>query len=104
MMIVYGLPYYLSRDMPNGVPFPHQLFVARSAAEAGTLYPQRCRHPAACLGAEPRIWVVGNRHQLNPYRAVTRAQAAVLRPRYQLSLVKHVRGLTVFLLVRKTGA
>ncbi|HET9969949.1 MAG TPA: glycosyltransferase family 39 protein [Streptosporangiaceae bacterium] len=104
MMIVYGLPYYLSRNMPNGVPFPHQLFVARPAAEAGTLYPQQCRHPAACLGAEPRIWVVGNRHQLNPYRAVTPAQAAVLRPRYRLSLVKHVRGLTVFLLVRKTGA
>lgn len=104
MMIVYGLPYYLSRDMPNGVPFPHQLFVARPAAEAGTLYPQRCRHPAACLGAEPRIWVVGNRHQLNPYRAVTRAQAAVLRPRYRLSLVKHVRGLTVFLLTRTAGA
>jgi hypothetical protein len=35
-------------------------------------------HPAACLGAEPRIWVVGNRHQLNPYRAVTPAQAAAL--------------------------
>jgi mannosyltransferase len=104
MMIGYGLSYYLSRDMPNGVPFPHQLFVARPAAEAGTLYPQLCRHPAACLGAEPRIWVVGNRHQLNPYRAVTPGQAAVLRPRYRLSLVKHVRGLTVFLLTRKAGA
>jgi len=104
MMIGDGISYYLPMDMPNGVPFPRQLFVARPAAEAGTLYPQLCRHPAACLGAEPRIWIVGNRHQLNPYRAVTRAQAAVLRPRYQLSLVKHVRGLTVFLLVRKTGA
>jgi len=104
MMIGDGLPYYLSRDMPNGGPFPHQLFVARSAAEAGTLYPQLCRHPAACLGAEPRIWVVGNRRQLNPYRAVTPGQAAVLRPRYRLSLVKHVRGLTVFLLTRKAGA
>ena len=104
MMIGDGLTYYLSRDMTNGVPFPHQLFVARPAAEAGTLYPQRCRQPAACLGAEPRIWVVGNRHQLNPYRAVTPAQAAVLRPRYRLSLVKHVRGLTVFLLTRTAGA
>jgi hypothetical protein len=46
---------------------------------------------------------VANRHQLNPYRAVTPAQAAVLRPRYRLSLVKHVRGLTVFLLTRKAG-
>ena len=51
LMIGYGLQYYLSRDMPNGVPAPHQLFVDRSAAQAGTLYPQPCRHPAACLGA-----------------------------------------------------
>ena len=35
---------------------------------------------------------------------MTRAQAAVLRPRYRLSLVKHVRGLTVFLLTRTAGA
>ena len=104
MMIGDGISYYLPMNMPNGVPFPRQLFVARPAAEAGTLYPRLCRHPAACLGGEPRIWVVGNRHQLNPYRAVTRAQSAALRPRYRLSLVKHVRGLTVFLLVRKTGA
>jgi mannosyltransferase len=104
MMIGYGLAYYLSRDLPNGVPFPNQLFVARSAAEAGTLYPQPCRRPAACLGTEPRIWVVGNRRQLNPYRAVTPSQAAVLRPRYRLGLVKHVRGLTVFLLTRTAGA
>jgi mannosyltransferase len=103
LMIGYGLPYYLSRDMPNEVPAPQQLFVARSAAQAGTLYPQPCRHPAACLGAEPRIWVVGSGRQLNPYQAVTPAQAAVLRPRYRLSLVKHVRGLTVFLLIRTDG-
>ncbi len=100
LMIGDGLQYYLARDMPNGVPAPHQLFVARSAAQAGTLYPQPCRHPATCLGAEPRIWVVGSGRQLNPYQAVTPAQAAVLRPRYRLSLVKHVRGLTVFLLTR----
>jgi mannosyltransferase len=99
-MIGYGLQYYLARDMPNGVPAPHQLFVARSAAQAGTLYPQPCRLPAACLGAEPRIWVVGSGRQLSPYQAVTPAQAAVLRPRYRLSLVKHLQGLTVFLLTR----
>jgi hypothetical protein len=43
---------------------------------------------------------VGSGRQLNPYQAVTPAQAAVLRPRYRLTLVKHVRGLTVFLLTR----
>jgi hypothetical protein len=31
---------------------------------------------------------------------VTPAQAAVLRPRYRLSLVKHQRSLTMFLLTR----
>jgi mannosyltransferase len=103
-MIGYGLQYYLSGDMPNAVPAPHQLFVARSATQAGTLYPQPCRNPAACLSAEPRIWVVGGGHQRNPYQAVTPAQAAVLRPHYRLSLVKHVRGLTVFLLIRTDQA
>jgi mannosyltransferase len=100
LMIGDGLHYYLSRDMPNGVPVPRQLFVAQSAAQAGTLYPRPCRDPAACLGAEPRIWVVGSGRQLSPYQAVTPAQASLLRLRYRVSLVKHVRGLTVFLLTR----
>jgi mannosyltransferase len=100
LMVGYGLQYYLARDMPNGVPVPHQLFIARTAAEAGTLYPEPCRQPAACLGAEPRIWVIGVGRQRSPYQAVTPAQAAVLRPRYRLSLVKHERGLTAFLLTR----
>jgi mannosyltransferase len=100
LMVGYGLQYYLARDMPNGVPVPHQLFIARTAAEAGTLYPEPCWQPAACLGAEPRIWVIGVGRQKSPYRAVTPAQAAVLRPRYRLSLVKHERGLTTFLLTR----
>jgi mannosyltransferase len=104
LMIGDGLQYYLSRDMPNAVPAPHQLFVAQSAAQAGTLYPRPCRDPAACLGTEPRIWVVGSGHRLSPYRAVTPAQASLLRPRYRVSLVKHVRGLTVFLLTRSPSA
>ena len=36
----------------------------------------------------------------SPYQAVTPAQAAVLRPHYRLSLVKHQRSLTMFLLTR----
>ena len=47
---------------------------------------------------------MGSGRQVNPYQAVTPSQAAVLRPRYRLTLVKHVRGLTVFLLIRRTGA
>ena len=100
LMVGYGLQYYLARDMPNGMPVPHELFIARTAAQAGTLYPEPCQRPAACLGAEPRIWVIGVGRQTSPYQAVTPAQAAVLRPRYRLSLVKHQRSLTMFLLTR----
>jgi hypothetical protein len=56
-----------------------------------------CQHPAACLGAERRIWVIGVGRQTSPYQAVTPAQAAVLRPRYRPSLVEHQRSLTMFL-------
>ena len=100
LMIGYGLQYYLARDMPNGVPVPHELFIAETAARTGTLYPVPCKHPAACLGQEPRIWVVGSGYSKNPYQAVTPAQATLLRQRYRLSSVKHVRSLTVFLLTR----
>jgi len=100
LMIGYGLQYYLARDMPNGVPVPRELFIAETAARAASLYPVPCRHPAACLGAEPRIWIVGSGYEKSPYQAVTPAQAALLRPRYRLSGVKHVQSLTVFLLTR----
>jgi len=46
---------------------------------------------------EPNI---GVGRQTSPYQAVTPPQAAVLRPRYRLSLVKHQRSLTMFLLTR----
>src|SRR5256886_710538 len=85
LMVGYGLQYYLARDMPNGVPVPHELFIARTAAEASTLYPEPCKQPAACLGAERRIWVIGVGRQKSPYQAVTPAQAAGLRPRYRLA-------------------
>ena len=100
LMIGYGLQYYLARDMPNGVPVPRELFIAETAARAGTLYPVPCKHPAACMGAEPRIWIIGSGYEKSPYQAVTPAQTAVLRPHYRLSLVKRVQSLTVFLLTR----
>ena len=100
LMIGFGLEYYLARDMPNGVPVPRELFVAETAAKAASLYPVPCKHPASCLGAEPRIWIVGGGYQKSPYQAVTPAQATLLRSRYRLSAVKRVRSLTVFLLTR----
>jgi mannosyltransferase len=100
LMIGNGLRYYLSRDIPNGRPAPRELFVAVSAARAGTLYPVLCHHPAACLSAEPRIWIIGGGREKSPYGAVTRAQAAALRPGYRLRQVSHVHSLTIFLFTR----
>src|SRR5690242_19944130 len=48
LMVGYGLQYYLARDMPNGMPVPRELFIARTATQAGTLYPEPCQQPAAC--------------------------------------------------------
>jgi mannosyltransferase len=83
------------------VPVPRELFIAERAAKAGTLLPRPCRQPAACLGQEPRIWIVGSSYVDSPYQAVTPAQAAVLRQHYRLSYLKRVRGLIVFLLLRR---
>jgi len=79
LMIGYGLQYYLARDLPPGTPAPHPLFIAETGAQASGLYPLPCRHPAGCLGAEPRIWIVASGSPRSPYSALTRAQAALLR-------------------------
>jgi mannosyltransferase len=101
LMIGYGLEYYMARDLPHGVRPPREVFVAETAAKAGSLYPVPCKDPAACLGREPRIWVVADGYARDPFRAVTPAEAALLRPRYQASYVRHVRSLTVFLLAHR---
>ena len=103
LMTDYGLEYYLARDLRRGVPLPRQLFIAETSAQAGSLYPVPCAHLAACLGQEPRIWIVGNGDLANPYQAVTAAEAALLRPHYRFSYRRHVPGLTVFLLVRTSS-
>jgi|HubBroStandDraft_3_1064219.scaffolds.fasta_scaffold20095_3 mannosyltransferase len=100
LMIGYGLEYYLARDLRPGIPLPRQLFIAETGTQDHGLYPLPCQHPAACLGAEPRIWIVASGSPRSPFSAVTRAQAALLRPHYRLSAVSHAPSLTVFLLVR----
>jgi mannosyltransferase len=100
LMIGYGLQYYLAQDLRPGTPAPRQLFIAETGAQADRLYPVPCQQPAACLGAEPRIWVVGSGYDPSPYWAVTPAQAALLRPHYRVEYVRHVPSLTVFLLER----
>jgi mannosyltransferase len=101
-MIGPGLQYYLQRDMRYGVPVPRELFVATTVPQSSQINPAACPRPAACLGDEPRIWIVGSGYLRDPYRAVTAGQAAVLRQRYRLGFTRHFRGLglTVFLLMR----
>jgi mannosyltransferase len=99
LLINYGVEYYLERDLPHG-SLPRQLLIAESSTQAGTLYPVWCRHPAACVGQEPRIWVVGSGRQDHLAAVLTPAQAAALRPNYRVSGISHVEGLTVFLLAR----
>jgi mannosyltransferase len=100
LAIGYGVQYYLAGDLRPGIPQPRQLFIAETGAQADTLYPVLCHHPAACLGSESRIWVVASGYDRSPYSAMSRNQAALLRPHYRLSEVRHVPSLTVFLLVR----
>ena len=100
LMIDLGVEYYLKGDLRHGVPAPRELFITGMAAQADHLYPVLCPHPAACLGQEPRIWIVGSGYGKSPDQAVTPAQAALLRQHYRLSFIKHVQSLTVFLLLR----
>jgi len=102
MMIDYGVRYYLGRDLPAGL-LPREIFVSRTAAQAGTLYPGLCQVPARCLGQRQRVWVVVYGWTRNPYRGVPKAEAAVLRLHFHVKLVRHVASMTVFQLVRSAG-
>jgi mannosyltransferase len=98
-MIDYGVEYYLSRDLP-AAEMPREVFVARSAASAGTLYSILCRHPVRCLDAAPRVWVVGTGFTRNPWRDLPANEVAALKTHYRLVRTRHVSDITIFLLVR----
>jgi mannosyltransferase len=104
LLIGTGVQYYLERDLPRGVPLPRQLFVPQQLAQDDALYPAACLRPAACLGQEPRIWVVESGEHQVPATNLTLAETALLRRSYRVSLVRHIPGLTVFLLVRTQPA
>jgi mannosyltransferase len=98
-MIDYGVEYYLSRDLP-AARMPRQVFVARSAAAAGTLYSILCAHPVRCLDDAPRVWVVGSGNTRNPWRDLPANEVAALKPLYRVTRIRHVNGLSIFLLTR----
>jgi len=100
LLVGPGIQYYLEQDLRPGVPAPPELFIAQTAAQADSLFPLQCAHLAACLGNYPRVWVVGRGN--TPFDAVSPGEAAVLRQKYrpEPELTWHVKGLTLFLLVR----
>jgi mannosyltransferase len=99
-MIDVGVEYYLGQDLPAG-KMPREVFVAKTAAEAGTMYPVMCTDAASCLGHAARVWIVGNRYKRNPYNDMPGAEVRALRGHYRLAAVRHVTGLNVYLLVRE---
>jgi hypothetical protein len=88
------------RPSRRGCPAHLSQLGVRPAGDHARLAAGHRRHPAACLGDEPRIWIVGSGRLKDPYRAIAANRAAVLRPRYRLSITRHFRGLTVFLVAR----
>lgn len=98
-MVDVGVDYYLSRDLP--VPrMPREVFVSRSAASLGAVYSSLCLHPAGCLDGARRVWVVSSGRDRHPWRQLTPAETAALRPHYRVHLAGRVRGITIFLLTR----
>ncbi|GAA2282402.1 hypothetical protein GCM10010430_80300 [Kitasatospora cystarginea] len=98
MMVGAGVAYHL----PDGVR-PRPLLIAETAARAEDLFPSECPVPVRCIGDVSRTWVVTIGTGDDPYQALPAGQAGALRAVFTPSEVRHVRGLTVSLLVRARG-
>ncbi|MGK4582618.1 glycosyltransferase family 39 protein [Kitasatospora sp. HPMI-4] len=98
MMVGPGVAYHL----PGGVR-PRPLLIARTAVRADDLFPTECPVPVRCIGDVSRTWVVTIGTGDDPYQALPADQAGALRAVFTPSEVRHVRGLTVSLLVRARG-
>lgn len=101
LMIDEGVRYYLEQD---GAVVPRQLSIAATAQQADGLYAVACKHPAACLGDENRIWIVSAGRETDVWTAVPPGEAAPLRARYHSVLTRHTEGLSIFLLQRDAPA
>ncbi|MFD7442237.1 glycosyltransferase family 39 protein [Streptomyces sp. NPDC059909] len=80
------------------------VFLAESAAERNHLRANECPDPAACVGSEPRVWLVVAGDQPNPLMGLPLAQRQALRAKYMPTRAEHVQGLTVALLERMPDA
>ncbi|MDH6577077.1 glycosyltransferase family 39 protein [Kitasatospora sp. MAP5-34] len=96
MMIGPGVTYYL----PPGV-HPVPLLIERTAVQADDLFAVPCPAPAECTGNVNRAWVVTIGTGDNPYQDFPADQARALATAFTPTEVRHVRALTVSLLVRR---
>ncbi|MFF3454562.1 glycosyltransferase family 39 protein [Streptomyces sp. NPDC002730] len=88
-----GVTFYLPRDLKL-----RDVFLGLPATERNDLTPADCPAPAACLGAEPRIWLVAAWNPQDPIKQLPAAQAQALREHYVVTRAERVSGLTVALL------
>lgn len=92
-----GVGYYLPRNL-----HPRDVFLATSAAQNRSLSsPVECPDPAACLHDAARIWLVAPAAAGYPLRAVSPAQATLLRTDYLPVEERDLTGVTVTLLQRR---
>jgi mannosyltransferase len=96
-MVDIGVDYYL-----RGRAKPADVFLIKTPAQAGRLTAVECAHPARCLRGEPRLWVVYQGNERDPYAAIEPAKAAALHAaRYATQRVYAEDGLTVALMTRE---
>ncbi|GAA1500894.1 hypothetical protein GCM10009760_63140 [Kitasatospora kazusensis] len=99
MMIGPAVGYYLP---PPVRPTP--LLIERTPVQADDLFPVQCPVPAGCIGDETRAWIVtigtGDNRD-SPYLGLPTDQARALAAVFTPAEVRHLRGLTVSLLVRR---
>ncbi|MDH6110928.1 mannosyltransferase [Kitasatospora sp. MAP12-15] len=96
MMIDYQMEY----DMPPAVKL-HDVFTAKTPAQAQDLFAVECTDPVACLGDTARVWVVTTGDNPSPVYGFPKNEADALMSAYKAADIEHVRGLTVSLLVRQ---
>lgn len=94
-MVGPSIVYYL----PSNLRLP-QPFVERSASEAEDLVAFESQTPSATVGDASRVWVVTIGTGDDPYANLRADQARILQQVFTPAEVRHVRGLTVSLLVR----
>jgi len=97
MMLDFEIDYYL----PDNVRLK-DVFAAKTSVQNEDLYTVPCKLPAECLGNTARVWVVTFGDADDPYQKLPKSEADALRAAYTPTEVKHVRGLTVSLLERRS--